>query len=128
MGKIQFRIEDTRSDTGKHRRIARIFIVDDKGDITSPKISETRRCRGVYKKGESRCVNIDLENGFFAVLLELTINWRKKVKGYISVVNQDGLELLRMKYVDGKLRYVSGKKDMAYLVRNALKNVEAELK
>ncbi|MEM0027227.1 MAG: hypothetical protein QXT53_03835 [Ignisphaera sp.] len=128
MGKIQFKIEDTRSNTGKHRRIAKIFIVNDKGDIVPPKITNSWKCRGLYTRGESRCANIDLENGFFAVLLELTINWRKKVRGYISIVNHDGLELLKTKYVNGKLRYVSGKKDMINLISNVLKNIEAELK
>lgn len=128
MGKIQFRLEDTKSNTGKHRRIAKIFIVNDKGDVVPPKFSSSWKCRGLYAKGMSMCTNIDLENGFFAVLLELTINWRKKVKGYITVVDHEGLELLRVKYVNGKLRYVSGKKDMAYLVSNILKDIEAELK
>ncbi|MDK6027803.1 hypothetical protein QPL79_00245 [Ignisphaera sp. 4213-co] len=128
MSRISFRIENTRSNSGKHRRIAKAFIVNENGEVLPIKISSSWSCKGVYSRGESRCVHIDVEDNLFVVLIELTINWRKHVKGYINVKNSDGLDLLKVKYIRGRLRYVSGDREAVHLIKNILKYVEAELK
>jgi len=125
--RMQIKIEDTMSRTGKHRRVSRVFVANKEGNITSPKVLSSWSCNGVYKKGRSICGYINVEEGYYLILVELTLNWRGNIKGYINVVNSSNSKVLAVKYVNGKLRYVSGNRVLFHLAKASLDKVVGEV-
>ena len=127
VARIQVKIEDTTSRTGKHRRIAKVYIIDEHGNIIEPKLLNPRSCKGVYSDGESKCGYIDIEDGELAAVIELTRNWRNNIKGYITLFNSSSTIALKVKFVNNKLRYVSGDKKLIDIVKKVVEKLEVEL-
>jgi hypothetical protein len=115
------------SKTGKHRRITKVFILSREGDITTPKLLNHWSCSGTYKVGKSICGYVSIEEPNYLLLIELTLNWRGNAKGYINIIDSTGSKVLSVKYVNKKLRYVSGDKTLIYLVNTSLAKIIGEI-
>ena len=115
--KIEVRIENTESKTKKHRKISAVFIVENNSANKVLALLNAQQCKGTYIKG--RCLHgyISIDRSQHAVLIELTMNWRKHVKGYIRVLDHNGVPVLIVKYVNGKIRYVKGEKSLIGLIK-----------
>jgi hypothetical protein len=124
--KIQIKIEDTMSKTGKHRRISKVFVASRNGAIMIPKLLNSWNCSGIYKKGRSVCGYTDIEENHYLISIELTLNWRHNAKGYVNIIDFNNSKVLTVKYVNGKLRYVSGDKTLLNLAKASLDMVVGE--
>lgn len=105
---VRLRIEKSRSRTGKHAFRALVLEVCG-GGIREAKPRRRVRVKPVYSRGEA--FEGIFEAKCILVHLSLVKNLRNKVKGIIRVFHE-GREVLRVKYVDEKIRRVCG--DRAY--------------
>ncbi len=115
--KIEVRIENSESRTKKHRKISAAFIVENNSVNKVLTLLNSQQCKGTYAKGKCLHGYVSIDKGQYVVLVELTMNWRKHIKGYIRVLDHNGVQVLIMKYVNGKIRYVKGEKSLIGLIK-----------
>ena len=123
MAKIPIRVEHTYSRTGKHHRIALTLIISLRGGVSTPNYRELKPCRGIYVKGFAYCGEYSVPRDSVAVYTYITYSLRGRGKGYISVLNEDGYEVLKLKYINNKLRVVSGDTKYKNYALIALNNI-----
>ncbi|MEZ0289755.1 MAG: hypothetical protein ABWJ42_01535 [Sulfolobales archaeon] len=108
MSKRYIELYDERSSSRrglhKRRRIA-LKICGEKIDYAD---GERIKIKPLYVVGEAYLIKTYLEKECYAAQVDLVMNLRKKVKGYISIYDSTGQLLLKMKYVKLKFRIVEG--------------------
>ena len=107
-GEIILYIEKSRSRRGLHmkRRIALIY--DTKRDDIKEAEGVRRSIKPTYIIGEAYEVRAKIDPELYAVQIDLVMNPRKKVKGYIYLYNYRGDLLIKAKYSKLKLRLSAG--------------------
>lgn len=128
---LSFRLESSESRSRKHKIYSDVYIYrkdvgllkPDKGSITS----ETE-VKPIYSRGSSRIVRVVTRPGDYILYLWFVRNFRKEVKGYISVFNYKGELIYRAKYVNGILRYSLGNKLYSWLVRVLVDQIKLPVK
>ncbi len=103
---IELYFERSRSRRNLHakRRLAYI-ICDEK--ISEP--SGTRiETKTLYSIGEAYIIKTIIPENCYAAQIDLVMNSRKKVKGYVSIYDHEGRLVLRMKYKKLKFRISYG--------------------
>ncbi len=87
------------------RRIALIY--SGSGEIKEPR-GRRKPIKPLYSSGEAFEIEEVLEPGSYAVQIDLVMNSRRKVKGYITLYKDNGDLAIRAKYSKLKLRLSSG--------------------
>ncbi len=123
MAKISIRIEHTYSRTGKHHRMSLALIINLRDGITTPDPKELKLCRGTYVKGFAYCGEYNIPKGCILAYAYITYGPRGKNKGYITIFNEDGRELLKLKCINNKMRVVSGDIKYKNFATIALNNI-----
>ncbi|MEM1560311.1 MAG: hypothetical protein QW438_00050 [Ignisphaera sp.] len=108
MVRIPIRIEHTYSRTGKHHRMSLLLLINPGGGMVIPDPRELKPCRGVYINGFAYCGEYSIPRGYIAVSIYITYGLSGRNRGYISILNDGGYEVLRLKYVNNTMRKVSG--------------------
>ena len=127
MVKIPIRIEHTYSKSGKHHRIALTLIINLKNGVVFPSHQNLKKCKGIYTMGFAYCGEYNLSRDNIAVYLYITYGLRGRNKGYIHVLIENGVEVLKLKYIDNKMRVVLGDvkyKDYALIALNNIYKVD----
>lgn len=98
--------ERSRSRRGLHqrRRIA-LKICGEKIEYIS---GERVRTRPLYSVGEAYLVKTRVDEGCYAAQIDLVMNPRKRVRGYIVLYDSRGEPVLKMKYRKLKFKLVEG--------------------
>ncbi len=110
------RIELSRSRTGKHafRALPILF------DLEKRTFIEIKPCgkkvKPMYSKGEAYLCNIDVPSSCLLIYLTFVKNLRNRVRGYIDIISPDGRTVLRVKYVDYKIRRVCGDPTYGWII------------
>ncbi|MEM0005860.1 MAG: hypothetical protein QW406_03225, partial [Ignisphaera sp.] len=73
-----------------------------------PDPRELKPCRGVYINGFAYCGEYSIPRGYIAVSIYITYGLSGRNRGYISILNDGGYEVLRLKYVNNTMKKVSG--------------------
>lgn len=117
---LSFKVENTRSRTGKHQCVSMVLIYKKGVGIVKPArehIASEAAARGTYVRGEAKRVELLLSPGDFAIYAQLVKNYLNRVKGYITVYNHRGEMVYRAKYSNGYLRKSAGNPVFAWIVR-----------
>ncbi len=117
---LKVRIENSQSRSKKHAYRALALAVSSDGAIRDPQIVRSEQAGPIYAKGVARNVYIELKEGEMLVYLRFVKNLRNEVKGYIEVLLPNGEKLLQVKYVNGKIRCVRGKRGYWRVIENVL--------
>ncbi|MEL9929411.1 MAG: hypothetical protein QXJ51_00255 [Sulfolobales archaeon] len=98
--------ERSSSRRGLHRRRRIALKICDKEikQADGEKIS----IKPLYSIGEAYIVKTFIDEECFAAQVDLIMNLRKEVKGYIYIYDNSGRILLKMKYIKLKFRFVEG--------------------
>lgn len=117
---LPFRIENTRSRTGKHQCIS-IVLLYKKGigivKLSKEHVASDAPIKGTYVEGEARRVELVLSPGDFAIHAHLVKNYLGRVKGYVTIYSHRGEIVYRAKYTNGYLRKSSGNPVFAWIIR-----------
>lgn len=128
---LSFKLESSESRTHKHKVYSEVYIYrKDAGLLKLDKasIESEIETRPLYAKGSSKIVKIVARPGDYILYFWLVRNFRREVKGYISVFSHRGELLYRAKYVNGILRYSMGNKLYSWLVRVLVDQVKLPVK
>jgi hypothetical protein len=103
---IELFYERSRSRRNLHakRRLAYIICGD---NIIEPTGTKTK-IKTLYAVGEAYSIKTSLPENCYAAQIDLVMNLRKRVKGYISLYDHEGKLVLRMKYHKLKFRVSYG--------------------
>lgn len=118
----EYVLENSRSKSGKHRRVSILIIYKkDRGIVNSKNLREyvveENIAKPVYCKGSARSVKLKTDKGDYIVYGYFTKNFLNRVKGFIEVYSYKGELIYRAKYIDGILRKSIGNPVNAWLVR-----------
>lgn len=116
MAKLSLSVEATKSRSGLHaaRSIVIVFTGDTARLIENPETPG----KGTYSRGQAGTVSVEASR--VVVHARLTLNPRKRVKGYFTVY-AGGSEVLRAKLSKRKVRLVRGDPGYAWSVEEAVR-------
>ncbi|MCS7111243.1 MAG: hypothetical protein N3D82_03160 [Ignisphaera sp.] len=123
MSKISIRIEHTRSRTGRHHRMALALVINLRGGASLPDPRELKPCRGTYVKGFAYCGEYSVPKGCMLAYIYVTYGLRGRCKGSVSIFDENGYEVLKLKYINNKMRVVSGDSRYTSYALMALNNI-----
>ena len=108
---LRIRIENSRSRSGKHAYRTLALIVSKEGsEIREPTTLRVEEAKPLYSRGSAYHAYIDLKSDELLTYVVLVKNLRNEVKGYIEVYTLNGQKAIRVKYVNGKIRCVFGRR------------------
>ena len=117
---LKIRIENSQSRSKKHAYRALALIVSNDGVVYEPRIVRSEQAKPMYAKGVAQYIYVEFKESELLVYLRFVKNLRNEVKGYIEVLSSSGEKLLQVKYVDGKVRCVRGKRGYWKAIENVL--------
>lgn len=123
MARTSIRIEHTHSRTGKHHRISIALVISLKGGISLPDPKGLRPCRGVYVEGFAYCGEQTIPKDCVLACVYVTYGPRGRHRGYIDILNENGREVLKLKYINNRIRIISGDSRYASYAITALNNI-----
>ncbi len=120
-GLVKIRVENSRSRSGKHAfRAIAVIVNDGKLELVDVDRVPGTLVKPRYVKGVAKIANLKLPKDSYVVLLELVKNPRNKVKGVVRVLDSDGNEKLRLKYINGVVRRSRGASELGSIALKAL--------
>lgn len=114
-----FKVEKSKSRRGKHVLYSTVYVYKKKeGLIPYTKVVFSEQpTNPTYSRGEAKIISLALDHGDLVVYAWFVRNFRKQVKGYISVYSSKGQLLYRAKYKNGFVVFSEGSPAYAWLVR-----------
>ncbi len=125
---LHFRIEKSKSRSGKHAVRDLVLVVTGDGKVVEPKLKVVQALKPTYSRGEAYLVKLDVKEGEYPVYIHLVRNLRGHVKGYIEVYNKEGELLYRAVYRKLKLRYSKGDDMYAWIVETVANHLNLPVK
>ncbi|MGC9148281.1 MAG: hypothetical protein ACP5GI_02405 [Sulfolobales archaeon] len=103
---IELFYERSRSRRNLHAKRRFAYVIC--GDSISEPTGLRTKVKTLYSIGEAYSIKIALPENCYAAQVDLVMNPRKRVKGYISIYDYEGKLVLRMKYSKLKFRVSYG--------------------
>jgi len=119
--------ERSESRRGLHKRRRIPLVVRSDGTIYSA-VGLKRPVKPLYAVGEAYEVLVSPREGELYIQVDLTMNPRKRVKGYITIYDARGNMLIRAKYERLKLRLSKGLSRYGRLVEQVAKHLKMPYK
>jgi len=107
---IEVYFENSKSRRGLHRR--RRIALKICGDKISEIEGERIDIKPTYVVGDAYMIRASLERGCYVAQIDLKMNIKKRVFGYIYIYNENGEMILKMKYRKLKFKLIFG--DVTY--------------